>query len=1044
MKHPHLSPQALDIAPFALPNCAQGEIRWEEPRDISRIIVRFGSEPAGEITIRYQRHLWPHTRVERDYRGIDNAMVFGWGAIDDWFNTPWVEAAIIVGRLQDGSFEIRFQELTAELPDCADVNVEFRRTLGLQIEAGAPIEQIEVFTRWQTEVTELEVHLDCGGATPGRCVALYGYNAEVSGEPADRCFPVSVRHLAPEMAHAGDRAHLRFELEHDQFTISLDALEKQGPIWYEPECVFIKRADDPTSFTDYQKSIEGASTLNKRVAASHDQGLGGALMGQPRAHPTSNSIGCKYARQRYWVEYNGDIVMTKSNMQLVSMSDTPRYKGASDARLFFGLESWRSMGRFADPAPVLTQNLHFVSDGVVCEQKSFAYPLLKSIEEPLVGDDSIIAMVRLRFRNDGMNQTIAELPLEYSSSSSRSCNRTGAGHADKGTNDYLVSLSEREPLTIEQQRGKTLIYGQYDGQNVLRFAIEGGMKVTSTDKGILLSCSLPPGESCDAVVKLPFIALDQPSELDALQKLSFDTSYQQLRRFWNAHAAQGAQLHTPEARLNELHAMHTAHVATADISMNDEPYLVNTSVGSSTYGNFTNESVMILQELDERGLHSEVRRRLAVWLKYQGQLGLKGNFSDHDGVFYAAGGFEMGETYSQHHGWALWGFSEHYFMTCDEKWLMGIAPQLIKGAEWVFRQRRLTMGTLPHSRGWEHGFMPAASLEDVTDYFYWLTTNTMSWKGVDRLAAALEACSHPEAPRLRQEADAFKVDLLRGFHTARQHSPVVRLCDGRWVPHFPSRLYSRGRDSGWIRELLEGSVYLVMMGLIEPNSKQAGWILDDYQDNRYISDDYGYPIFDVKNFWYDSGGFSCQPNLLAGLMPHLDRDEVEIYIWMFFNAWAACYREESNVMVEHPMPVLGQSNSAWVKTSDQANSQKWLRYMFVYAPHDVLYIGRAVPREWLKSTKPVGVSGAATRFGKVSALYTAMPAKYSIWLDIQLDLQHSLPERIIARFRHPSGLPIQEVRVNGMMHPHFDPISGDVDITGFTGKVGIEARYASA
>jgi hypothetical protein len=29
---------------------------------------------------------------------------------------------------------------------------------------------------------------------------------------------------------------------------------------------------------------------------------------------------------------------------------------------------------------------------------------------------------------------------------------------------------------------------------------------------------------------------------------------------------------------------------------------------------------------------------------------------------------------------------------------------------------------------------------------------------------------------------------------------------------------------------------------------------------------------------------------LAGLMPRLARDEPEIYIWMFFNAWAACYR----------------------------------------------------------------------------------------------------------------------------------------------------------
>ena len=49
---------------------------------------------------------------------------------------------------------------------------------------------------------------------------------------------------------------------------------------------------------------------------------------------------------------------------------------------------------------------------------------------------------------------------------------------------------------------------------------------------------------------------------------------------------------------------------------------------------------MIIQDLDERGLHDEARRRLSIWLKYQGTEGLAGNFTDHNGVFFGAGGFE--------------------------------------------------------------------------------------------------------------------------------------------------------------------------------------------------------------------------------------------------------------------------------------------------------------------------------------------------------------------------------------------------------------------
>ena len=66
-----------------------------------------------------------------------------------------------------------------------------------------------------------------------------------------------------------------------------------------------------------------------------------------------------------------------------------------------------------------------------------------------------------------------------------------------------------------------------------------------------------------------------------------------------------------------------------------------------------------------------------------------------------------------------------------------------------------------------------------------------------------------------------------------------------------------------------------------------------------MSPPYGYPIVDEDNSWFSRGGISIQPNLLAGLLPYLDRDEPEVYLWMFFNAWLACYREEINAMVEH-------------------------------------------------------------------------------------------------------------------------------------------------
>jgi hypothetical protein len=203
----------------------------------------------------------------------------------------------------------------------------------------------------------------------------------------------------------------------------------------------------------------------------------------------------------------------------------------------------------------------------------------------------------------------------------------------------------------------------------------------------------------------------------------------------------------------------------------------------------------------------------------------------------------------------------------------------------------------------------------------------------------------------------------------RQHCPLVRLRSGRWVPYYPGQLYRRGRDVGWIRETLEGSVYLLISGLYEPRGREAPWILDDYQDNRYMSPPYGYAIVDEENAWFSRGGISIQPNLLAGLMPYLDRDEPEIYLWMFFNAWLACYREEINAMVEHPYPELGYANTAHPKTSDEANAVMWLRYMFVYGNREGLYLGRAIPRAWFAQDRPIGVENMRTRWGQASVTY---------------------------------------------------------------------------
>ena len=1065
---------SIDISPFALPNSAVGEVRFEDPRDIDRVVVTFAGPAPESVTLSYLQKTWPEHRLEQ----IDPAfgsMGLGWFPIDDQFNSTWKEAATNVKKISDHTLEITFKGLTADFPEIA-YDVTFRRTLGVKIDAPAPAGKIEVYTTSEATTSEIRLELDAGkpasarhpeldsGSTPGGKITLSAYNAIIEGVTAEngvavtgnevrfegkgpRVFRMRLSHLKPAQFFSFDEGLVTFALGHDAFTVSLDALRKQGPVWYEEEGVYVRPVADMTTFEQYRERYRDKKTTARMVEEHEEQSLGGAMKGQPRPHAVAGSVGCKHCRQRFWIEPNGDVVLHQSNLTRIPGRDTERFKNEGNGRLFFGFERWSVAGRALEPGPVLVHNTNLMRDDVLLEQQAFAVPLDKSIFDDLAGDDNIICITRFRFRNTGDRPVTIEAPITYSDKSGRSWERLSSEGSRKNQSGRLVPLSPREKLEVCElgqvdASGTALrgVRGEWQGQSVLRCAFAGDAQATNRGDAIVLSAELAPGEKRDIIVKAPYIGLDQPEEIRALAGLDFKKCRDDVRKFWREECRNGAQLKSPEPDLDILHRGHLAFVEITDSRMPDDPDLVNTSVGTSTYGNFTNESCMIIEELDGRGLHDQARQRLDVWLKYQGTQGLNGMFTDHDGLFYGAGGYESGHSYCQHHGWAMWRLSKHYLMTGDKEWFAGAVDKLLKGVDWVIRQRRETMKDLPHSRGWERGWLAPGGLEDVSDYFFWLSTNNMTFRGVEYVARALEAAGHPEAARVRAEADDYRDALKRGFETARRHGPLVRLNDGRWVPHYPSRLYRRGRDVGWIREILEGAIYMLISELYDPNSREAGWILDDYLDNRYMSPNLGYPVYQPPANWFDYGGFSQQPCLLAGLMPYLDRDEPEVYIWMFFNAWASCFREEVSGMIEHPAPILGYSNCTAYKTSDEANAVMWFRYMYVYAIGDVLHLGRAIPREWLSDNGEIFAEKVATRFGQVSVRYNSEAAAGKIAAQVDF-VERNRPGKLLVRFRHPERLPVESVTVNGQAHAAFDAVKGDVDITGKSGRLEIVASY---
>ena len=49
----------FNIVPFSLPNCEPGEIRFEEPREITRVVVEFMGKAPARIGLSYLQKTWP-------------------------------------------------------------------------------------------------------------------------------------------------------------------------------------------------------------------------------------------------------------------------------------------------------------------------------------------------------------------------------------------------------------------------------------------------------------------------------------------------------------------------------------------------------------------------------------------------------------------------------------------------------------------------------------------------------------------------------------------------------------------------------------------------------------------------------------------------------------------------------------------------------------------------------------------------------------------------------------------------------------------------
>lgn len=1024
------------------------EFVWADARDILSVYIVFepnfvyiGNQPL--ITkVYYWKNNWPENRSQ-ETGGSGEA---GWRGQDDWYNGSWKAADIISKRHPAVPLAISF---TFKPLAAKDYPVTFRRTLKLRIQFNSKIvsltkiKDIKIYTTTPCMPTSFSLAADLDWINQETFTAsIWNGYFSIKGQPVtdakvgctfDRPVPIFANPGLEPPSFDGTQVTVWIPGK-KPFTFAIDELRKSGFMLIPDMHVVVKDEGNTMSWSEavstiMAKQIETCGvnpgttehpslqgkTIYERIFELPEQEYSrvwGCFIGKEPMHFV---LGCEGARAKCAVTTSGNFYASNKYIKKVQGPDTPRvywnktFSKIGKMILIDGAPAgynvtgtMRERQLVEGYLPVLTTTWG-LPGGVEMMQEAFA-TLVKGIQAGILpeGDDDVVVLEKLVFSNISDEDHEINLGIYF-------CER-----------DTIDDLAILEPMlarvavaTIDGFKGYAISFWKKNAPEYT-FIVETGDDSMPVTEGandmpsIEMTMQIPAGASKELRFKYPVLAIPEDIVRDQLAGLGHDEQKDKIIAYWKDRIASAASIDVPNDEFTAFYKAHIYHVLVSnDREIGSD--LVFGRVGSLVYGTFANEVCMIAMDLDKRGMHDETRKILDIFVKYQGTQGLLGDYDDIDGVFFGANGYEQGAGYNQNHGFVLWAMAEHARLSGDIEWYKHHTDAIIKACDWISRERKIFQDSLDARKIGAfkmpaepyRGLLPAGGVEDVQDYWYWLSTNAYCSFGMSQAASMLGIAGNPDAERVAKDAAVYASAVKSALETGIASSPVVPLRDGTYVQHFPCRLPRRGRGFGWIQETLEGAIHLLRCWILNPYSKEASWILGDYEDNLFLSENYGYqilgPEFDEK--WFDFGGFSQQPFLLCNPWPYGIRGNTKHYLRAVLNAFAVNYRTDTKTFCEHPLPTMADVRGDFFKTSDEANFCSCLRDMIVqesisridmaiagwendpiYHPDkdamdslpllgkwdhmDSLRLLYNCPREWLADGKEIHARQLPTYFGK--------------------------------------------------------------------------------
>jgi hypothetical protein len=865
------------------------------------------------------------------------------------------------------------------------------------------------FSRFEETRLTLRVEDAPAGAT-GEVEVYNGVLEGVDGVRTtwslDEPLELNVRHALPRAWQLTDRTVLRFTLPGGSFGVAVDDVVESGPVYVAHAGLLVSTGAQPQDPAAYRETISGSKGILDEVRLMPDQMSAQAMehVYIPESSLAPTMISLANDNRKLVVERNGNILFENDMAVYNSIAGTPREYGCKLAVGFGGDRPdniTRSLEK--DWLPILVTERS--DGGVTLRQRTFVAPADEGKKgDPVWLRERALGVAEFTVSNTGGDSTKASFTLQI----------TG-----KHPEDVPTTLRV-EGKRVFVSKGTALLA-------VVETVGDGLTLSTGGDDALRVEGLLAGGAGARCVAYLPIwegAAAGQLPPADATDDLAHKTE-----AYWESVVAGGMQIEVPDPLINNLFPASVMHCMLA--ARNDQGRTVAPWIATLLYGPWDSEAQTVIRGMHTAGQMDFARRGLEYYIE---------RFNDEG---FMTTGYTLVGT-----GWHLWTLGEFHALTGDDAWLREAAPTADRACRWVMAQRDKTKRLdTSGEKVPEYGLVPPGVMADWDAFNYYFYMNAFYHSGLESAGTALTAIDWPGAQDILDAAAEYREEIRRAYSWVQAKAPVVRLRNGTWVPFYPTHVYSpcpiehlyAGEDQGrsWIYDIELGAHHLAALGIIDPASPEADWMISHMEDVQFLRPGWGHYESEEANHadWFNLGGFSkCQPYYARTGEIHALRDDVKPFIRTYFNSIMSLLNKEDLAFWEH---FVGGSYN---KTHETSYYLHQTRLMFVQERGDELWLAPFVTNNWLKDGMRVAVRQVPTLYGEVGYAITSHAADGHIDAEITPP-EGRMPKSLVLRLRHPDGHLLRDAEVEGALDFSVDPTDSTIHITPGAEPVTVRAYF---